>query len=175
MINLELFVTLEERFLNLEEVKDSNHWLDIILYLQCLEVLLNYTSFGHYCVPTDRGEILVGHVCPVRLQNLDKKERYKTSLKLHRQFAHPGRMKLISLLKDADTWDESFENDLALIYQNCELYKVYARTPARPSAALPTTTRFNEKVAMDLKKWSKHWILHLVDMWSRLTVSVFGV
>ena len=26
---------------------------------------------------------------------------------------------------------------------------------------------------MDLKKWGSRWILHLVDMWSRLTVSVF--
>ena len=26
---------------------------------------------------------------------------------------------------------------------------------------------------MDLKKWGNRWILHLIDMWSRLTVSVF--
>ena len=39
--------------------------------------------------------------------------------------------------------------------------------------ALPMAKRFNEKVAMDLEKWGSRWILHLVDMWSRLTVSVF--
>ena len=79
------------------------------------------------------------------------------------------------MLKDAHVWDESFENDLALIYQNYELCKVYARTPVRPSVALPKATRFNEKVAMDQKKWGKHWILHLVDIWSTFTVSVFAV
>lgn len=26
---------------------------------------------------------------------------------------------------------------------------------------------------MDLKKWRNKWILHLVDIWSRFTVSVF--
>ena len=123
-------------------------------------MLLNDTSSGHYCVPIDGGEILVEHVCAVRLQNLDKKERYTTLLKLHRQFAHPSRMKLISLLKDAHVWKESFENDLALISQNCELCKVYAKTPARLSLALPMATRFNEKVAMNLKEWEKHWTLH---------------
>ena len=32
-------------------------------------------------------------------------------------------------------------------------------------------TKFNEKVAMDLK-WNGRWILHIIDMWSRYTLSV---
>lgn len=32
---------------------------------------------------------------------------------------------------------------------------------------------FNEKVAMDLKQYKGRWILHMIDMWSRYTVSVF--
>ena len=34
-------------------------------------------------------------------------------------------------------------------------------------------SQFNEKVSMDLKQWNGHWILHIIDMWSRYTVSVF--
>ena len=34
-------------------------------------------------------------------------------------------------------------------------------------------SEFNEKVAMDLKKWNDRYILHIIDMWSRYTVSVF--
>ena len=34
-------------------------------------------------------------------------------------------------------------------------------------------SQFNEKVAMDLKQWSGRWILHIIDMWSRYTISVF--
>ena len=52
------------------------------------KMLLSYISSGHYCVPIDRGEILVEHVCAVRLQNLNKKKRYKILLRLNRQFAH---------------------------------------------------------------------------------------
>ena len=33
--------------------------------------------------------------------------------------------------------------------------------------------QFNEKVAMDLKQRSGRWILHIIDMWSRYTISVF--
>ena len=38
---------------------------------------------------------------------------------------------------------------------------------------MPIVHEFNEKVAMDLKKWKGCWILHVIDMWSRYTVSVF--
>ena len=34
-------------------------------------------------------------------------------------------------------------------------------------------TKFSEKVAMDLKQWNGRWILHIIDMWSRYTLSVF--
>ena len=38
---------------------------------------------------------------------------------------------------------------------------------------MPMASKFNEKVIMDLKQWNNHWILHMIDMWSRYTVSVF--
>ena len=34
-------------------------------------------------------------------------------------------------------------------------------------------SQFNEKVAMDLKQWNGKYILHMIDMWSRYTISVF--
>ena len=33
-------------------------------------------------------------------------------------------------------------------------------------------TKFKEKLAMDLKQWNSRWILHIIDMWSRYTLSV---
>ena len=33
--------------------------------------------------------------------------------------------------------------------------------------------RFNENIAMDLKQLKGRWILHMLDMWSRYTISVF--
>ena len=52
----------------------------------------------------------------------------------------------------------------------------YARKTAtrdRPVVAFPMASQFNQKVCMDLKKWGNRWILHLIDMFSRFSVSVF--
>ena len=38
---------------------------------------------------------------------------------------------------------------------------------------MPMASKFNENVAMDLKQWNGRWILHIIDMWSRYTLSVF--
>ena len=38
---------------------------------------------------------------------------------------------------------------------------------------MPKASKFNEKVVMDLKQWDSRWILHIIDMWSRCTLSIF--
>ena len=38
---------------------------------------------------------------------------------------------------------------------------------------MPRASKCNEKVAMDLKQWNGRWILHIIDMWSSYTLSVF--
>ena len=39
------------------------------------------------------------------------------------------------------------------------------------SCCLPIASEFNKKVVMDLKQWKGRWILHIIDMWSRYTIS----
>ena len=92
---------------------------------------------------------------------------------LHRQFAHPPKSRLIALLKDADVWKEEYEEIIEQINRECELCKIYAKTPSRPVVSMPMASKFNEKVAMDLKQWNGHRILHIIDMWSRYTLSTF--
>ena len=50
---------------------------------------------------------------------------------------------------------------------------MYHKTPPRPVVAMPMASCFNQKMCMDLKKWEDKWILHMIDMFSRLTISVF--
>ena len=47
-------------------------------------------------------------------------------------------------------------------------------TPSQNSDISPLAMAkyFNEKVAIDLKKWKGKHILHMVDMWSRLTNTI---
>ena len=107
------------------------------------------------------------------LAEADDKELYKSLLKLHRQFAHPPKDKLVKLLKDANVWEDRYAAVIDDIIHRCDLCKIHKTTPPRPSVCLPLASEFNEKVAMDLKKWEQKWIMYLVDMWSRLTVAQF--
>ena len=138
---------------------------------------LNHTSSSHYCVSIVKTDVSVEEVCAVKLNELSEQERRSALLKLHRQFARPPQKKLVALMMDANVWRPEFEADLETICQteSCQPCKIFARTPPtwRFAVALPMATRFNEKIAMDLKKWRGEWILHVVDMRSRFTVSVF--
>ncbi|CAC5412668.1 unnamed protein product [Mytilus coruscus] len=138
------------------------------------EVSLNLTSSGHYCIPIDKTETLkVEEVNAVRLDELNVEKRISALLKLHRQFAHPPKKRLVALVKDAGIWKEEYNEDLSEIQSKCELYKMYAVTPPRPIVSMPMAKQFNEKVTIDLKQYKDRWILHLIDMWSRYTVSFF--
>ena len=139
-------------------------------------VVLNETSSGHYCIPirNEMAETKTIHesVNEVHIGTDDKK-KYRALLKLHRQFAHPSQGKLKLLLQDAKVWNHDVQEKVEKIYKRCEICKRHSRAPSRPVVALPMASRFNEKVCMDLKKWRGKWILHLIDMWSRFSVSVF--
>ena len=49
---------------------------------------------------------------------------------------------------------------------------MFKKTPARPVVSMPMESRFNEKIAIDLKSWKGKYILHMIDMFTRLSVSV---
>lgn len=66
------------------------------------------------------------------------------------------------------------EEDLKLIMGKCEGCLQNKRNPDMPAVAMLMAEKFNEKVAVNLKICGKKniIILHMIDMWSRLTVSV---
>ena len=138
------------------------------------DVALNLTFSGHYCIPIDRTEkIAVDEVFSVKLEGMETKDRHKTLLKLHRQFAHPPVKKLKSLLQAANLWKDEYKDLLEDIDSKCDLCKRYSKTPPRPVVSMPMATSFNETVAMDLKQLNGQWILHIKDMWSSYSTSVF--
>lgn len=66
------------------------------------EVALNLTSSGHYCIPIDKTEtVSTQEVNSVKLEELNILDRKSALLKLHCQFAHPPKKRLVALLKDA--------------------------------------------------------------------------
>ena len=133
------------------------------------KIHLNCTSSGHYCIPINDEK----DAFTVDLANVDEKEREKVLLKLHCQFGHASSQKLIDLLKDARIWRAEFKETLELIMSKCEICKRFSKTSPRSIVSLPLAQSFNEVVSLDLKHWDNGFILHIIDVWSRYTMSVY--
>ena len=134
------------------------------------KIHLNCTSSGHYCVPiTDEQEAVFN----VDLENVDDKQREKILSKLHAQFGHASSLKLTDLLKDAKIWKSEYKDTLEGIVKNCEVCKRFSKAPPRSIVSLPLARSFNEVVSLDLKHWGSGYILHIIDLWSRYSMSVF--
>ena len=82
-------------------------------------------------------------------------------------------IRLKALMQDAGVWKDEYQEELDSINNTCQTCKLYTKTPARPVVSMPLASSFNEKVAMDLKSWKGKYILHLIDMFTQLSVSVF--
>ena len=103
-------------------------------------------------------------------------DQLKMLSKLHRQFGHMTKKKFLQFLKTSSfKWLDSLNNDVQKIVDSCEGCILKKRNPDIPAVALPMATRFNEKVAMDLKHWGRQYICYFVDMWSGYTQGVSGV
>ena len=94
---------------------------------------------------------------------------------MHRQFAHPTPDKLVKLLNSAgQPWneDQQLKDLINDISKECNVCQIYRRPPPRPVVGLPLATTFQECVAMDLKFYENHIILHLIDHATRLSASI---
>ena len=135
--------------------------------------VLNKTSAGHHCVSL-LPNVDIASVNAVVIQELGHEDKLKTITKLHQQYGHPGRRNFVAHLKAAEVWSDEYSAIVDNIYKTCEICKIYAPANPRPVVALPMASHFNQYVAMDLKHWREGlWILHIIDMFSRYTCSVF--
>ena len=112
-------------------------------------------------------------VWAVDIHSMNNVTRYKTLSKRQLICTHPN-FKLISLLKYANAWSNEFHADTEnIISKNCLIFKSFAKTPLRLLINFPLPHNFNQNVAIDPKSGVLNGLLHLVDMWSQLTISVF--
>ena len=117
--------------------------------------------------------VFFNDVLAVDLLKMTEQEQRKAVEKLHKQFGHTPREKFKTFLKEAKVWNKDIERHLDRIMKSCEGCIKRLRNPDKPVVSLPMAKSFNEKVAIDLKVWKDKYILHMVDMWSRLTISCF--
>lgn len=101
------------------------------------------------------------------------KEIKQTARKLHIQFNHAPGHRLIKLLKDAGSDEERLVNEIRNIENNCNICKVYKKTPSRPVVTFPLAREFNEVIQLDLKTYTKDkvYLFHIIDHATRFSVA----
>ena len=130
---------------------------------------------GHYVLPVsefaDKNTRFILHI--QHLSTYDFKEKKRKAEKLHRQFAHASRERLLSLLKDAGCEDREFIKLVEEVCSKCEFCQRYRHPKPKPIVSLPKAKDFNQVVMMDLKEVTKGevWVLHMVDCATRYTAA----
>ncbi len=156
--------------------------LGMILDTRNHSVTVNGKSFklelnqtGHYILPvsefTTKGTKIILHM--QHLSKYSQEEKMQKARKLHRQFAHASKDRLLRLLKDSGCKDKEFMKIVEQCCEECEFCLKFQTAKPRPVVGLPKAQRFNQVVSMDLKEVEKGktWILHLVDNATRYTAA----
>ena len=135
---------------------------------------LNTTSAGHYVVDLLDQKEELNEVCIAELEAKDTKEQKKALIKIHKQFGHRPKKQFVTILKEADQWDEKFSEMIDDIMDKCEGCILRRKTPDRPAVAAPMTNDFGQVLGLDLKIWDKNkgvYILYMIDHFTRYQVA----
>ena len=162
-----------------ESLKRADSKIDFVndmitLFNQNINLII--TTSGHYAIPITKNSRIIHSGNDSQQITLTSKLSDKNSIaiKLHRQFAHPKCEKLINLLKSAaPPWNDDKElfTLLEKLSDKCDICKKYKRFHLHPSVSLPMATKFNQCIAMDLKFYEEHILLHIIDYASRFSSS----
>ena len=151
---------------------------DIIQLLGEPIELIN-TQSGHYAIPLCTKKALLNTINNSQTQNkvtfisrMENMTKHDMATKLHRQFAHPPVDKLVKLIAQSEISDkDGLKEELEAVTEACEVCRRYKRPLPRPVVALPTSSSFNEVVALDIKFYHGTPLLHLIDSCTRFSAT----
>ena len=146
------------------------------------EVKLYSTKGGHYCLPLSPMVNAMNSMSNVVLNvtaefvKSSRSEKKKKAIKLHRQFAHPAKERLIKLLKQSKGYKEDQEliELITEVTNECTVCEEFKKPKSRPVVGMPLASQFNDVVCMDLKEYIHNdtWILHFIDAFTRKSNAV---
>ena len=80
---------------------------------------------------------------------------------------------MMNLMKSAGLVDKDVSRIVNDVVENCDICLKHKKTPPKPVVSIPLSSKFNDVVALDLKKWNDGQILHVIDLFSRFTRAKF--
>ena len=139
---------------------------------------VHLTKSGHYAIPLNEAKMILKNVEKRETKvNLivqdDHEDKKKVAWKLHAQFGHPTKVKLLKLVEWAGRGDDKeLLKEIDEVYDKCNICQEYSKPSPRPVVGLPHASRFNETVAMALKFFDGKIILHLIDHLTRFSSAI---
>ena len=133
-------------------------------------LILTTTSAGHYTVDLINNKEEINEVCIAELENDNKKDQMKALIKIHKQFGHRPKKQFVTILKEAQQWQDKFSAMIDEIMDGCEGCIMRKRSPDRPAVAPPLSNDFGQVLCIDLKVWDKNrgiYILYMIDHFTR--------
>ena len=141
---------------------------------------VNLTKAGHYAIPLNDSKQILRRLkkktdakVTLFVRKEDAEDKEKIAKKLHFQFAHPTKGKLLKLIERAGLGgDRKLVQAIDKVYDECRICIEYKKPTPTPAVGLPHATKFNETVAMDLKFFNGKIILHLIDHLTRFSSAI---
>ena len=175
VIEKDLPLLLSKRFM-----KNGKFQLDFdndTLHANGKSIPLHTTHSGHYLLPLTKKTQLIHNLDgsdKIVLTVSTNKSDFEIAQKLHRQFAHPTKDKLLKLVKLAgEPWnnDQNLHKKIEDVTDSCQTCEKYKKAAPRPVVGLPMATTFLETVALDIKFYGSKPILHLIDLYTKLSAA----
>ena len=132
---------------------------------KCHELETTYN--GHFKLPLWKYEEV-----NLSVNEMTADEKKAMITKLHRQFRHQPAHVTEGLLRRADILTPELKRMNIEVAVNCDICKLYKRSPPRPVVALPIASKFNDVIAMDLKVFSSAkgiFFIHYIDLFTRFS------
>ena len=125
-------------------VKDS-----VTMYGEELDVQI--TQSGHYAIPLNDSKRILKDIdrrndakVNLVIQSSNKNDKFKIAQKLHAQFAHPPRGKLVKLIERAGMGgDKEMIQAIDKVHDGCRVCKEYKKPTPTPAVGLAHATKFN--------------------------------
>ena len=136
------------------------------------------TKREHYTIPITNNKHILSDLNSTDQQNTptltNNKSDKDIAIKIYRQFANPTSNKLIKLINSASQeWinNENLKAKILKVTNECNTCQIFKKPPPRPTVGLPMESQFPECVAIDLKFYRRHILLHMIDHAIRLSAS----
>ena len=94
---------------------------------------------------------------------MNKEEKSKVAIKLHKQFGHADSSRIVNLIKDSGREDNELSRCIENVQEKCGTCNNFKKPALKPVVGFALSKEFNEAVSMDLKDVEEHKVFHMID------------